>query len=353
MENILDKYICTIPFSYIEVHDNEVFGCCPSWLPVSFGNPENIDNLINNDDRRKVWESILDGSYCYCDKNRCTHLSNLIHHGQSSRIFIRKDKFSLSTYGNFSKRPSIINLCIDRSCNLSCGSCRKDIIVSNIEESKIITEKMNNLLEVFGDSISRLYLSGSGDPFASKSYRDFLINFDSKKYPKINSIHLHTNGLLFDEVMWNKIKNVHKFIKSIEISIDAGTKETYEKVRGGNWNKLIDNLNFIASISTIGEKTFSFVVQDTNFREMCMFHNIISKLPHAQEQYIIYFGKIINWGTYTDDEYLKKQIWNENHIEFNGFLSELKKVNCKYGVISNLNDIIEKYKLKEVRKSLI
>ena len=44
--------------------------------------------------------------------------------------------------------------------------------------------------------------------------------------------------------------NIHRFVKSCEISIDGGTKDTYEnKTRiNGKWDELIDNLKFIAQL---------------------------------------------------------------------------------------------------------
>ena len=50
-----------------------------------------------------------------------------------------------------------------------------------------------------------IYLSGTADPFASKSFRKFLINFDKKKFPNVNHIHLHTNGLLLTKSMWEQL----------------------------------------------------------------------------------------------------------------------------------------------------
>ena len=39
-------------------------------------------------------------------------------------------------------------------------------------------------------------------------------------------------------------------IKSAEISVDAATKETYEKIRlGGKWEDIQFNLNYIKNIS--------------------------------------------------------------------------------------------------------
>ena len=50
--------------------------------------------------------------------------------------------------------------------------------------------------------------------------------------------------------MWNSMKSIHPFVKVAEVSIDAATKDTYEnKTRlNGNWDKLLDNLKFIAKL---------------------------------------------------------------------------------------------------------
>ena len=52
-------------------------------------------------------------------------------------------------------------------------------------------------------------------------------------------IHIHTNGILWTQNLWEKMKPIHPFVKSCEISIDSSTKETYENlVRiGGQWDK--------------------------------------------------------------------------------------------------------------------
>jgi len=337
-EQILHNYVCVVPFTYLEIHKDEVYGCCPSWMKESYGSTDNLKQIWNDEIATKTRESVLNGSYSYCDKNNCPHLSKLIYTEMPSEVFIEKKFF------NTKKGPIRLNLCFDKSCILACPSCRKEILMSDDKEVEEINNIMKDVSEVFKESVTTIYLSGTSEPFASKTYKNFLINFNRDYFPKLDIIHLHSNGLLLDEEMWNKIQKSHEYIKTIEISIDAATKETYKKVRGGNWDKLIENLRFISSIKTIAEKRFSFVVQDTNYKEMEMFYNLISNLPH-NTRYNIYYGKILNWGTYSEEEYINKQIWNENHTQFNDFLTELSKIAGKPRIFTNLNDIIDKYKL--------
>jgi len=347
MYNILEQYVCTAPFNYLEIHKEKVFGCCPSWMTIPYGDTNNLSSVWNSDIAVKTRESVLDGSYRYCDKNKCAYLSQLINTNIPTDIFIKKSQDISLNNG-----PTRLNLSFDLSCNLSCPSCRKNI--SNDDELLNINRILKNVSLEFKNTVTYIYISGTCDPFASKTFRNFLKNFNIDMFPKLEHIHLHTNGLLLTEQMWNEIENVHKYIKSIEISIDAATKDTYEKIRrGGKWETIIKNINFISTIPTIKEKSYSFVVQDTNYKEMKMFYDMIVNLPHINKRYIIYFGKILNWGTYSDDEFLIKQIWNENHINFNDFILELRKVGIIYKSINNMNDIIEKYNLQPNKNRLI
>jgi MoaA/NifB/PqqE/SkfB family radical SAM enzyme len=324
-----------MPFTYLEIHDRDIYGCCPSWLTIPYGKTSNLNEVWNGEVANLVRESILDGTYKYCSKTECPYLSQFIIEG-TTKAFKKKENVKLNLNG-----PSSINFAFDRSCNLSCPSCRKDIFIPTKSDIQIIEEKNNNIINVFGKSIKTLYLCGSADPFASKTLKNMLLNFDRSKFPNIKHIHLHTNGLLLTEEMWNKLSHIHDLIHSIEISVDAATKETYEKIRrGGKWEILLKNLEFISTLK-LSDVRLSFVVQDSNYMEMCDFNNLVIKLFNYNAT--TYFNKITNWGTYTESEFQQKQIWNESHPYFNKFLIELNKIVDFYNCRHNMYDIIEKY----------
>jgi hypothetical protein len=92
-----------------------------------------------------------------------------------------------------------------------------------------------------------------------------------------------TNGNLLDEKLWKQMKAT-PYIKVIEISIDASTKDTYEnKTRlNGNWDRLINNLTFLATQGHIIEEfVCSMVVSKHNYKEMYMFYELITNLNHS------------------------------------------------------------------------
>ena len=346
MYNILKDYVCTAPFSYLEIHETMVYGCCPTWMPIPYGSVNNLSEVWNSEIAQKTRVSVLDGTYSYCSKTECPYLSQLISQG-SATGFTPK-----STFNTKRNNPVSINMAFDRSCNLQCPSCRKDIIMADSKELEVIDEKLNDVIDVFGKDMELLYLCGGADPFASKTIRNLLLNYDRSKLPKVKVIHIHTNGLLLNEEMWEKLSPIHDLIKTIEISVDAATEETYNKIRvGGNWNILMKNLEFISSLK-LSDVRLSFVTQDTNYSEMEAFYNMKIKI-FGYKRSEVYYGKISNWGTYSKEQYSKKQIWNESHPEFELFLEQLRKINGLYKVRHNMYDIIEKYNLKPIVNRLI
>jgi MoaA/NifB/PqqE/SkfB family radical SAM enzyme len=141
--------------------------------------------------------------------------------------------------------------------------------VANGEKAAVLW-KIHDNFAASVDNPARLAITSGGDCFASQIYLKFLQNFDETKF-RDTKITLRTNGLLFKKY-WNSIKKVHKRIDEVMISIDAACRETYEKVRrGGNWERLLENLEFIKEVNG-RDANFSymmpFCVQKANFREM-------------------------------------------------------------------------------------
>ena len=337
------KLICATPFGYTEVFDDKQFLCCPGWLKEDIYETDNINQNFNSKKSQEIRKSILDGSYKYCDETQCPHLAGLKQDKFIDNRLVPKTKETLKKYKPISE-IGMVNFCFDRSCNLQCPSCRMELINYLGKDRDDVDEKLRQVNEEISKTIKKLYLSGSADPFYSKSFRQFLINFDPKKYPMMEGIHIHTNGILWTEQLWERMKSIHPFVKSCEISIDASTKYTYEnKTRiGGKWEILLKQLDFIINIPTIDKYIFSFVVQDSNYKEMYDFYQLISNLDWQYEKNInIFFNHITNWGTYSETEYLLKDISNPNHELHGDFLIELNKIHNQKNVSHNFNHLLE------------
>lgn len=342
---MIDKsnLICTVPFSYSEVFKDRHYLCCPGWLTESVYKTGNMKEDFNSSKSTDIRNSILDGSYKYCDDNQCPHLAGLKQDKLLDGRLIPKTAEAATHLTNNTSLKNI-NLCFDESCNYQCPSCRMELINFKGKELLNVEEKLLQVENELGSTLEKMTLTGGGDPLFSNSFRKFLLRFDSTKFPNLKNIHLLTNGSLWTESLWSKLYKIHPYVNTCEISIDAATKDTYEnKTRiGGNWDNLLERINFISSISTISKYTFSFVVQDSNYKEMYKFYQLITNLNwESGKDFNIFFNHMTNWGTFSESEYLSKDISNSNNELHSDFLIELNKIHNQKNVIHNFNHLFE------------
>lgn len=342
MKNKIDlkNYFCSVPFSSLEIHNNVCFVCCPSWLPNKIEISEiPLGEMWNSEPILDIRNSILDGSFKYCSKEFCPYLSKLINYGVASGPVVLKENAT-----NFSpiienNTPDYLVMNFDRTCNYKCPSCRIDLIVEDSKGIQRVEKTIEEIDTHYSENVKTLYITGSGDPFVSVGFRNYLRNFDPKKYPRLQSIHLHTNASMWNKEMWDSMPNIHRYVRTCEISIDAGTKDTYEnKTRlGGNWDNLIENLKFIGTLP-ISVKA-SFVVQDSNYMEMETFYDLMNSIFGRKVN--VFFGKITNWGTFSDGEFRMKQVWNPEHPEHELFKKEFNRIWKKSNLFHNLYEFID------------
>jgi wyosine [tRNA(Phe)-imidazoG37] synthetase (radical SAM superfamily) len=349
----LNKYVCLTPFRTIEVHKESSYLCCPTWLPkVIEHNGRSIEKVWNSNESKEIRKSVFEGSYKYCDSNHCPYLSALLKGDSTDQIgpLTLRDNFkkNIENYneetGEIAIGPGVVQFTFDTTCNYKCPSCRIDVMTASGEEIRRIKLTIDEIEMTYSKDIEVLYITGSGDPFVSVSFRNFLRNFNPEKYPSLKKIHLHTNASMWDKEMWESMPNIHPYVKGCEISIDAASKNTYENVTriNGKWENLIENLNFISTIKTIEFVRTSFVVQSGNYLEMIDFIKLIDKI--FPKKGIIFFNKITNWGTFTEGEYTIRKIWDPLHPEHENFLKEFRKIRGVKNVFHNMHELLDQSK---------
>jgi len=364
MSDILRKYVCLNPFEYLDIQPTSQWVCCPSWCPTDIrqgmdGKPLDGAKVNIFEDLKGNWyskaatdirKSVLDGTYSHCNHKVCPSLSQLINTGEKPKNFITKEEF-LRRYESLEKfegLPKQILFGFDTSCNLKCPSCRAEFVPNDdpeSEEAKIKKFIIESIEYDFSESVEILMITGSGDPIYSKLYREYLVNFDESKYPNLKQIHLITNGNLLNEMMWNKLK-ARKYIKTIEISIDAGTKHTYENVTRlkGNWDELMKNLKFLSKQTSIRELTCSMVVSQNNYKEMRQFYDLIMDIfKDSTIDVTIAFRQIVHWfyGAYSIADIKNLSIFDHIHPEHENFKLELEKILYLPNVNHNFHHLIE------------
>ncbi len=324
-------YICSRPFKWFEIApDGRVFLCCPTWLNKPVGNIlfQSAEEIWNGKAAREIRKTMLDGSFRYCNNLLCPNLQN-----KSNSVFLQSEvtdsdlKHAMRCRTTIVKHgPRTINCSFDRSCNLSCPSCREHTIITMGKDKSLVLKIIDAIQKDLAKDIHELYVTGSGDPFGSPSFFQWLQHMKTSDYPKLKNVHLHTNGQLFTPKTWGMISGINNKIKTVEISIDAASPETYGiNRRGGSFPRLLENLAFIGSLRKANKLRFvtiSFVVQENNFREMPDFVRLRDRFgfDHA------YFSQLVNWGTFTPQEYLKRAVHLPGHPKHQEFLSIIKKI---------------------------
>lgn len=354
-------FFCTKPFESVEVHlTGDVYVCCPSWLKKPIGNIQqhSIKDVWNSPAAQEIRSTIIDGSYRHCDRNECPFLQTGVavvsDLAPSTVSRIKADKTTTLPY-----TPLDIMLTYDPSCNLSCPSCRTSKVSFTQDspeyaKSKAITQNIyDDFIRDSGHSPLRLNVTGSGDPFASLVYRQFLEELDGAKFPNLK-IDLQTNGLLFTPHMWERLHRIHDNIDNVYVSIDAAREETYAQVRrGGQWETLLKNMEFLGGLrkqSKIKNLTARFVVQKANYREMPAF----AKLFHGLGCNSIYFSRMTDWSTWSSEEFKKQLVFLPNHPDYDKFVEvlehpELQKHYVNLGNMSTLRATVVERRLTRAR----
>ncbi len=325
----LKDYFCHLPFTNFEILvGGYVHPCCAVWMRTSIGNIYNneIDDIWNSDSSISVRNSLYDGSYRYCGKLSCPFIASILSENDNMRKLNKKtDEESkyMSLYPNtyLPGMPQIINLSYDISCNLSCPSCRSEHRIYKGEELIKIEEATERVVLPLLRKAELVYIAGSGDPFASKSYRHILTKINKEEYPSLKII-LMTNGNLLTSHEWAEMDNLEGMIKDINVSVDAVTPDVYGRLRrGGDFRTLLSNLYFMGELLDKGAIEFyrlCFVIQKDNFRQMKDFV-LMAKSVGANQ---VRFQALQNWGTFSDEDYSLRAV----HLPSNKYHQELLEI---------------------------
>jgi pyruvate-formate lyase-activating enzyme len=282
----------------VDMHGNCFVCGCESWLPITVGvitDFASLDDVWDHPVAKKLQGDIDSGLFDNCAVTRCG-----IQHGD-----LIQEEYTIS-----------INL--DPSCNLRCPSCRTEALMITsgpvYEERLAMTNHLVDLLEKF-DKPCRIIMSGNGDPLASAIMRPLVHRFR----PKQNQfIKLFTNGLLLRKQLTDNPVVAH--INEYLMSIDAGSKEVYEKVRlGGQWDQLIDNFEFLKeNAHPDAQIAVTMVIQKDNWHDIENFFLLALKYGFHGS-----ITKLEDWSTWKD--FADHDVLNPAHPEYAEVIAELNR----------------------------
>lgn len=321
----LNTRFCSAPFENIETEPGgDVHFCCPAWLPVPIGNLAETrpGEIWNSAAARAIRASIHDGSYRYCSRLHCPKLSGRTLPRRAAPGNARLARIAEARETALADGPKKIVLSHDRSCNLSCPSCRSGLIVARKEEQQALNRMADEVLFPLMRHAERLRVTASGDPFGSAHFQYVLRHLDRAENPELK-LDLQTNGVLLTPALWERL-GLEGRVRRLMVSADAAEAGTYAILRrGGRWEDLRRNLDFFAALrrtGRIGQFRLDFVVQAENFRQMPDFVHLARRLGCDA----VKFQMIRSWGTMSAADFARADISNPGHPDYAAFLEVLR-----------------------------
>jgi len=163
----------------------------------------------------------------------------------------------LSGNTRLASSPSMLFIQPSYLCNLNCVMCNQKHVHKEANGAAAVMPGLMDYIEVLDPFIENIILQG-GEPLLVPEILEYLEKVALGE--KNHSVTLNTNGQLFHrhEGMLSKIRRLH-----INFSIDAGSQEIYESIRvGGDWGKLVQNVERAVDISNKANKEWSVNIQN-------------------------------------------------------------------------------------------
>lgn len=295
---------CLSPFNNLYVGVNNFSTCCGCWLDRSAKiarSPDLINawDIWNHENFQKLRQAVIDKNWRHCHNCNMLRIKNLSQGNIPSEYKPIMDK-----------PPKSIIMADDLSCNLSCWSCRKSPVISHSDIN--LVKARESIWEEWLSEVHLLSMLGSGDPIHSEYYRNFLLNLDGNIYPNLK-ITIWTNGILLWKY-WNDLHKIYNNIEKVVISLDAGSRDVYKKVRGGNWSSIIKTLNALSNVKV----WLTMTVSECNFLDMPNFCEFGNK--YGVDKMIL---KPIEGWWQSKQEIDKINVWKKFHPRHQEFKSIL------------------------------
>ena len=311
----LAGFYCMEPFITIHINPSGIVSLCPcpGWGKTQIGNilERTLDDMLSSPLAQDIRQSIIDGTYRYCNETRC---GILVNNTLNTKETLPPNVLNLLEDSSKFDMPYDIRLDVDKTCNLSCPSCRTSVLKLSDEEyanqQKVSDTLYNNLFTKPTTQPIHISVSGSGEVFGSPLLLNLLNRLTLTDFPNL-TLEIHTNGLL-SKKFWYKIEHLESAIKHLTISIDAATATTYEQVRrGGKWVDLLENLEFLKNKKQ--ELNFKFcarlIVQQRNYSEILDFYNFCK----ANMIDVVEYARLYNWNTWSKDEFDQHDVLGLTH----------------------------------------
>lgn len=192
--------------------------------------------------------------------------------------------------------PTFVTYETSARCNLKCAMCAVDESLNEFDKNREAgIEKTKDIYMRLLPYASKLQLHASGECLLGKDFWISLERAGCFANRHSMEIEIFTNGLLLNEE--NRKRIINSALTDIVISIDAAKEETYKKIRGGNFNLLLNNIRKLVEEINLSENKrlkviMAFVMMRENINELPDF----IKLAHSLGVKIVSFWPLFSSG---------------------------------------------------------
>jgi MoaA/NifB/PqqE/SkfB family radical SAM enzyme len=204
----------------------------------------------------------------------------------SQRLFYQVPgvKWLIKKFPDLVPFPTYIELEPTTVCNKHCIHC-EFTYWSPVEQVKrhVTLEEFKHMMDQM-PQVRWTNITGEGSAFLNKDYVQ-MIRYLYEKHRSSIWLVDHLTDIPFDFLE----KEVLPYIHGIYVSIDGGTKETYEKIKVGcHWDNLLENLRKIIEYKRKNDTpfphiTFRYVIMKENVAELPQFIDLINDLAAPAE----------------------------------------------------------------------
>ncbi|MCL2844476.1 MAG: radical SAM protein [Chitinivibrionia bacterium] len=332
---------CKINDGVLAIHPFSALPCCNSITIVALESFPYIglEDMVSSVFFRIMQLSTTNRTYSLCvPGNKCYRIGDKKYLTDDEKS-IRRGKYSL-----LKPQEYTWSLNYDDSCNLKCRTCRTHFITKPTGDESLVDMTHKTVVENI--NLMPKFIFGGGEMLYGKYNKDILFNCNPYK-----EIDILTNGTLFNEENWQKIRAKYDRIKSVNVSVDAASKEMYKIVRGADFDVLLKNLRMLSELRKKNEIEYfmtTFTITTVNFREMKDWVLLMKELQcdNCLFQRVRCFRAFKPEELYIEDVYDER---NPRHKEFLTLISDpvFKLPNVKFKDKRGIEHIFEQKKEAE------
>ena len=174
--------------------------------------------------------------------------------------------------------PKDLSIETTTECNLNCVMCFR--AVGAIADPKHLPTEQLEEWAPYLRQAEFIQLHGNGEPLLSPAFWRGL-ELIGKDSGETKCVSINTNGLLLNKDDIERL--INSPLHNINVSLDAATPDTYRKIRGADFNAVLNNIrNFVRIRDQLGAKApllyLNMTLMRANIEELPLFIELVSQL---------------------------------------------------------------------------